>query len=102
VHLVRYDLETDAAPDRVVQPHGDGTSAGVEVTGAQRSHHFCAGVKRRQFERESLSAEITFGIGDKKGGIAAGADNADAYGLGPSPIHDNPCGQRQHHAAKQL
>jgi hypothetical protein len=55
-----------------------------------------------QFDHESFGAEIAFGIGDEEGGIAAGADNTHAHGLGPSAVRNNPCAQRQRPAREQL
>jgi len=98
VHLIRHDLEADAAFDSVVQPHRDRASAGVEVAGPQGSHHLGSGIERHQLEREPFGAEIAFGIGDEERRIAAGADDADSHGLGPRGIGNNPCGQGQRHA----
>jgi hypothetical protein len=52
--------------------------------------------------REPLGAEIAFGVGDEEGGIAAGADNTNAHGLGPSAVRNNPSAQRQRHAREQV
>src|SRR5262249_30679278 len=82
VHLVRQDLEADAALDRIVEPDRDRAAAGVQLAGAERSDHLRTGIERHQLEREPLFAEIAFGIGDEERRVAAGTDNTDADGLG--------------------
>ena len=79
--LVRYDLDLDAARNRIVEPSRGGAGAGFDLAGPERRHHIRRRAKIGHFDVEAFVAEIALLVRDEDRCVARAAGRPDRYRL---------------------